>query len=93
MAKATQQDQSKAPTDAELLTRLRRRTKPVTAADLGVSASRLRALDGVAVVGSVKTGKPGRPALLFALDAAEQSRSGVPAPAVREQSDATKKGA
>lgn len=70
-------DQKNQPSDAQLLSRLRRRTKPATAKDLGVPASRLRALDGVQVVGSVKTGRAGRPALLFSLSDTESIRSGA----------------
>jgi hypothetical protein len=65
------------PSDAQLLDRLRRSTQPRTAADLGVPASRLRKLAGVVQAGSVKTGKPGRPAILFTVEDSEAARSGA----------------
>lgn len=58
MAKANE------PTDAQILSRLRRSKKPRTAADLGTTSARLRAL-GAVEAGRVSTGKPGRPAVLF----------------------------
>lgn len=54
------------PTDAQLLSRLRRSRQPRTAASLGTTAARLRSLEGVVEAGRVKTGKAGRPAILFA---------------------------
>ena len=54
-----------APSDAQILARLRRTNKPRTAADLGVTANRLRSIEGVVEVGRVHTGKAGRPAILF----------------------------
>jgi hypothetical protein len=40
---------------------------PQTAASLGVSVARLKAAEGVYVVGTQQTGKRGRPALMFGL--------------------------
>lgn len=63
---------SNEPTDAQLLSRLRRRRTPATAAELGTTSARLSHLEGVARVGTrpkrVK-GKvvAGRPAVLFTL--------------------------
>lgn len=54
------------PTDAQILSRLRRGSKPKTAAQLGTTSARLRALEGVVEVGKASTGKAGRPAILFA---------------------------
>lgn len=59
MAKANE------PTDAQLVSRLKRSSRPRTAAELGTSAARLRRLDGVREAGRVRTGKAGRPAILF----------------------------
>lgn len=56
------------PSDAQLLARLRRSSGPRTAADLGVPARRLRAIDGVVEAGRVHTGKAGRPAVLFTVE-------------------------
>ena len=53
------------PSDQQLISRLRRRSNPATAADLGVSARRLRSIDGIVQAGVVRTGKAGRPAILF----------------------------
>jgi hypothetical protein len=52
------------PTDAQILSRLRRSSKPKSAASLGTTSARLRAL-GAVEQGRVKTGKAGRPAILF----------------------------
>lgn len=56
------------PTDAQILSRLRRSSKPKTAKALGTTAVRLRGIDGVHEAGRVKTGKAGRPAILFTAD-------------------------
>lgn len=52
------------PSDAQILSRLRRSSKPRTAASLGTTSVRLRKL-GAVEVGRVQTGKAGRPAILF----------------------------
>jgi hypothetical protein len=57
--------ESKAPSDAQLLSKLRRNKSGKTAASLGTTSARLRALDGVVEIGRVSTGKAGRPAILF----------------------------
>jgi MinD superfamily P-loop ATPase len=57
----------KGPSDAQIVAKLRR--KPKTAADLGVTPSRLRSIEGVVAVGHVETGKRGRPATLWAVQA------------------------
>lgn len=44
--------------------KLRRRTRPFTAAQVGLTATQLRSL-GFEEVGKVSTGKAGRPAILF----------------------------
>lgn len=59
-------------TDEQILSRLRRRKNPATAAELGTTASRLSRLDGVERVGvrrKTVRGKAvaGRPAVLFAI--------------------------
>lgn len=76
------------PSDAQILSRLRRRSTPATARDLGVTANRLRALEGVVEVGRVHTGKAGRPAILFTTEekAAESHDRGLSED--REDSDA-----
>lgn len=54
----------------QILDALRAAGEPVTAESLGlvgVNAARLKTIEGVALAGSVKTGKPGRPALLFSI--------------------------
>lgn len=56
---------SNEPSDAKILDRLRRSRGPRTAADLGTTSARLRKLAGVVAVGKVKTGKAGRPSILF----------------------------
>lgn len=61
-----------------ILRRLQGRKNPVTAAQLNTTANRLRELGAVAI-GTVKTGKAGRPAILFALpseDEGQAARSG-----------------
>lgn len=47
-----------------LARKLRRRSRPFTAAQVGLTSAQLRDL-GFEVVGKVSTGKAGRPALLF----------------------------
>lgn len=69
-------------TNAQIIARLRRSRNPKTADDLGgkdqgVTASRLRAMDGVVEVGLQHTGKQGRPRVLFTLNEAELTRSGA----------------
>lgn len=70
-------DTTNQPTEAQLLAKLRRATKPKTAKDLGATAARIKNLPGVEVVGTLQTGKVGRPALLFMLNEAEQARQGT----------------
>ena len=70
-------DDRTTPTEAQLLAKLRRATKPKTAKDLGAPAARIKNLPGVVVVGTLNTGKAGRPALLFMLNEAEQARQGT----------------
>ena len=53
-------------TDAQVLKALGRSRKGKTAAEVGVPASRLRSIEGVEEVGVRKTGKAGRPSVLFA---------------------------
>jgi ribosomal protein S11 len=53
-------------TDKQVLTKLRRRKTPATAAQLGTTAAKLKRMAGVEVVGTAKSGGRGRPALLFA---------------------------
>lgn len=55
--------------DEQLIEQLRNSDEPLTAAALGVPAARLKAIEGVVVAGSVQTGRPGRPSLLFSLSA------------------------
>lgn len=57
----------KSPTDAQLVSRLRRTKNGRTAAQLDTTAARLRSIDGVIEVDRVRTGKPGRPAVIFGL--------------------------
>lgn len=68
-------DSKKHPTDAQIISRLGRSRGGLTAAKLGTSANRLRALDGVVVVGKEQTGKAGRPRLIFALAGQPESPS------------------
>lgn len=62
---------NKQPSDAQILSRLRRSRGGRTAKQLGTTSARLRALEGVVEVGRVSTGKAGRPAVLF--DSAEHA--------------------
>lgn len=66
-------------TDAQLLARLRRSTQPRTAAELDTTAKRLRSLadQGVVEAGTRRTGRAGRPAVLFTLNDAEAGRTGA----------------
>lgn len=57
--------QNNEPSDAKILSRLRRSRGGKTAAQLGTTSARLRKLAGVVEVGKVHTGKAGRPAILF----------------------------
>lgn len=58
----------KKPTDAQLLSRLRRRSsRQATAKDLNTTSLRLREVEGVVEVGRVHSGGRGRPAVLFGL--------------------------
>lgn len=56
-----------AVTDEQIVKALRKARKPQTAAQLGVPAYRLKAMEGVVQSGTVQTGQRGRPALLFTL--------------------------
>lgn len=58
-------NQKNEPSDAQIISRLRRSRGGKTAAQLGTTSARLRKLDGVVEVGKVLTGKAGRPAILF----------------------------
>lgn len=55
-----------AVSDEQILSQLREGGE-LTAAQLGVPAYRLKAMEGVIQSGTVKTGKAGRPALLFSV--------------------------
>lgn len=59
------ESKAKKPTDAQILSRLRRSRGGKTAGQLGTTSQRLRNLDGVVEVGRVSTGKAGRPAIIF----------------------------
>ena len=62
------------PSDAQLISRLRRAKSGRTAQQLHTTSSRLRGLDVVVEIGRVRSGKTGRLAVLFALS--EQVESG-----------------
>lgn len=66
------------PSDAQILARLRRAKSGRTAAQLGTTVNRLRALAGVAEGGRVQTGKAGRPAILFVADEQLSAVGGLP---------------
>lgn len=53
--------------DEQILDQLRKSGGPLTAAEVGVPASRLKVTEGVKQAGAFQTGKAGRPALLFTL--------------------------
>src|SRR5688500_273327 len=54
--------------DARRVSRLRTTTTGRTAAELYTLAVRLRSIEGVIEVGRVRTGKAGRPAVIFGLE-------------------------
>ena len=59
-----QKAKDRAREDAKIVKKGRGRKNPFTAADLGTTSNRLRAL-GATEVGHTKSGKRGRPAVLF----------------------------
>lgn len=63
-------DNANRPSDKQILSRLRRSKKGLTAAALGTTVAHVRSLQGVVEVDKVKTGKAGRPAIIVGFDQA-----------------------
>lgn len=59
--------EKKNPSDAQIISRLKRRPGGLTASELHTTSQRLRGIEGVVEVGRQQTGKAGRPAIIFAL--------------------------
>lgn len=79
------------PSDAQIISRLRRSRGGLTASQLHTNVNRLREIEGVVEVGRQKTGKAGRPAVLFAL--AENVEAAVAAEPTTDPSAESREGA